>query len=72
MILGNSKTRKINNAKNKISKSKGKLTQAMKKAKQMKKEISIKQEFEVLGFAIGFTLNISNKLVNDIAGILIK
>ena len=56
----------------KISKSKNKLTKAMKKARQKKKEISIKQEFDLLGFEIDFTLNISNKLVNTIAGILIK
>ena len=56
----------------KISKSKNKLTKAMKKARQKKKEISIKQEFDLLGFEIDFALNISNKLVNTIAGILIK
>ena len=71
MILGNSKTRKINNAKNKISKSKGKLTQAMKNAKFQNKEFNIKQKFYALGVSITFSLDISNKIVTNIASIFI-
>ena len=69
--LGNSKTRKINNAKNKISKSKGKLTQAMKNAKFQNKEFNIKQKFYALGVTITFSLNISNKIINSIADLFI-
>ena len=70
--LDRKKTKKIEKAKKKISKNKNKLTKAMKKARQRKREISIKQEFDLLGFEIGFALNISNKLVNSIADMLIK
>ena len=69
--LGTSKTKKINNARNKISKSKGKLTKAMKNAKLKNKEFNIQENFYALGVTITFSLNISNKIINNIVSLFV-
>ena len=70
--LDKTKTQKINKATKNIAKNKSKLTKAMKNAKLRNKEFSIKQKFYALGVVITFSLNISNKIINNIANMFIK
>ena len=69
--LNKSKTKKINNATRKISNNKGKFTKSMIKAKLKNKKIRIEQKFSALGVKITFSLNISNKIINNIANMFI-
>jgi RHS repeat-associated protein len=70
--LNRNKAKKIEKATKKINANKKKLHKVVRESKLNTKIVNIEQKFYALGVGVAFSLDISNKIITNIASIFIK